>query len=563
MIRNRITTIISPLRQFSLSMLLGEKLEIDNSDFASGMVGVDRVKELFRLQCRKLYPNYQTLSTSRTWQPNLQQYRYALERVITQDGISVARGRNEWVTTKSIVADSFQITGKSMTRLEVLVKDLTDVGVLETINFSGRQVFSEVSLKFKLHPLETEWLRLLDNSKQHSNVQGSQVPSISAEELFKKGANDGYTLEEISEVLQLLKTRKYIDQHQNHIVRTIDAIDDLRESVSTFLDRIEANIISLRDGLPEFDDTRYPIGKMQSDLASAKERDEIEQIRSKLREWDGSINSFVGGRSSSIRQKISDEQNKLHELNRQGIPLWINYAFEANPLLNQLEKQRSNRVSSYQNTLDDMRKLRELSIRSLQDASGSGVEPLLKLYAQLRDLSDKSNRLTRKLEGQRDEQQDMAAWREVAKLIAEVDSKARSINQTYEYKEFFELAEQLWKTLHNEFDKDPLSIISKHQNAKQRVEQLDKRIDDWVDNRRHDFEQKCQSYQQVLNQANLQIDLRVPFDPEHPNASLDALVNQVYSGLQRYVNALYGTIFQATTTIKYAIKVSETSFGKG
>ena len=78
--QNRISTIISPLRQFSLSMLLGEKLEIDNSDFASGMVGVDRVKELFRLQCRKIYPNYKTLATSKSWQPNLQQYRYALRK---------------------------------------------------------------------------------------------------------------------------------------------------------------------------------------------------------------------------------------------------------------------------------------------------------------------------------------------------------------------------------------------------------------------------------------------------------------------------------------------------
>lgn len=555
--QNRIATIISPLRQFALSMLLGEKLEIDNSDFASGMVGIDRVKELFRLQCRKIYPNYRTLATSRSWQPNLQQYRYALEKVITQDGISIARGRNEWAATKSTVADTFHIAGKSMTRLEVLIRELVDVGVLDTINFTGRQAYSEVSLKFKLHPLENEWLRLLDNSKQQTIVQGSKVPAIAAEDLFKLGSGSGYTLEEMSEVLQLLKTRKYIDQRQNLIVRTIDAIDDLRESVSAFLDQLETSIIALRDGLPEFDDTRYPINKIRTDLANAKERDEIEQLRSKLREWSGSINSFVGSRSSSIRQKITDEQNKLHELNRQGIPLWINYAFEPNPLVNQLEKQRSNRVLSYQNTLDDMRKLREASIRSLQDASGNSVDILLKLYNIMRDLSDKSERLDRKLGSLRDEQEDMSAWREVVKMATDVDSKSRSINQTYDYKEFFDLAEQLWKVMQNEFEADPLSIFSKHQNAKQRIEQLDKRIDDWVENRRRDFEQKCQSYQLVLTQAGLQIDLKVPFDPEHPNASIDSLLNQVNSGLQRYLNALSSTILQAATTIRYSIKVQK------
>lgn len=553
--QNRIATIISPLRQFSLSMLLGEKLEIDNSDFASGMVGVDRVKELFRLQCKKIYPNYKTLATSKSWQPNLQQYRYALERVINQDGISIARGRNEWRATKSTVAEAFHIAGKSMTRLEVLVRELVEVGVLETVNFAGRLAFSEVSLKFKLHPLENEWLRSLDNSKQHTNVQGSMVPAIAAEDLFRFGLKTGYTLEEMSEVLLLLKTRKYIDQRQNLIVRTIDAIDDLRESVSTFLDQIEASIIALRDGLPEFDDSRYPLMNMKTDLANAKERDEIEQIRSKLREWSGSINAFIGARTSIIRQRITEIQNNLHELNRQGIPLWINYAFEPNPIINQLEKQRSNRVLSYQNTLDDMRKLRETSIRSLQEISGNSEEFLLKQYNLLREITDKSNRLERKLETLRDEQQDMVSWREVAKMAREVDSKVRSINQTYDYNEFFNLAEQLWQVIQNEFETDPLSIFSKHQNVRQRIEQLEKRIDDWVENRRKDFEHKCQSYQIVLNQAGLQIELKVPFDPEHPNASVDALLGQVNSGLLRYLSSLSSTIIQAVTTIRYSIKV--------
>ena len=138
-----------------------------------------------------------------------------------------------------------------------------------------------------------------------------------------------------------------------------------------------------------------------------------------------------------------------------------------------------------------------------------------------------------------------------------LNSIARSINQTYDYKEFLDLAEQLWLVLQNEFETDPLSIFSKHQNARQRIEQLEKRITDWVENRRRDFEQKCQSYQLVLNQAGLQIDLKVPFDPEHPNASVDALLKQVSSGLQRYLNVLSSTIVQAVTTIRYSIKVQK------
>jgi len=555
--QNRVATIISPLRQFSLSMLLGEKLEIDNSDFASGMVGVDRIKELFRLQCRKIYPNYKTLVSSKSWQTNLQQYRNALEKTIVNDGISIARGRNEWVATKSAVAEALLIPGKSMTRLEVLVKELVESGVLETINFSGRQVFSEVSFKFKLHSLENEFLRLLDNSKQNTNYQGSRVPSIAFDELLEFGYKNGYTLDEISEVLQLLKERKFINQQNRNIIRTVDAIDDLMESVSTFLDQIEATIIALRDGLPDFEDFRYPVVKMRTELTNAKERDEIEQIRSKLREWSGGINSYVGSRSNHFLQKITEEQNKLFELNRQGIPLWMNYVFEPNPLVNQLEKQRSNRVLSYQNTLDEMRKLREFSIRSLQEVTGSNVDILIRNYALFRELIDKSNKLSRKLEGLRDEQQDMAEWRDVAKLAKEVDAKSRSINQTFNYREFLIMADHLWAVFQKEFEADPLSIFTKHQNAKDRIKELDKKISDWVENRRKDFEQKCNNYQLILDKANFQIDLKVPFDPENPNSSVEALLSQVNSGLLRYLSILNEMIGQEATTIRYAIKVQK------
>ena len=60
-----------------------------------------------------------------------------------------------------------------------------------------------------------------------------------------------------------------------------------------------------------------------------------------------------------------------------------------------------------------------------------------------------------------------------------------------------------------------------------------------------------------MHKAELKIDLRVPFDPEHPNASVDALLNQVCGGLQRYLNVLNDIINQAAITIKYAIKVQK------
>ncbi len=68
----RVRAVANPLRQFALTLLLGEGLKVSRDDFASGMVGYERIKDLFRTQCRLLYPRYQTLMTGKGWQQALQ-----------------------------------------------------------------------------------------------------------------------------------------------------------------------------------------------------------------------------------------------------------------------------------------------------------------------------------------------------------------------------------------------------------------------------------------------------------------------------------------------------------
>ncbi len=116
----------------------------------------------------------------------------------------------------------------------------------------------------------------------------------------------------------------------------------------------------------------------------------------------------------------------------------------------------------------------------------------------------------------------MEAWRSVVQMIIGVNSRAGTFQQTYNYAEFTASAQQLWKTLQKEFEQDPLSIFSHHEEARKRIGTLEKRINDWEENRRKDFEEKCQEYQSVLKEAGMEIDLKVPFDAEHPSDSLSA-----------------------------------------
>lgn len=555
--QSRINTVISPLRQFALAILMGDQMEVVNTEFATGMVGADRIKEVFRIMCRKLYPHYHTLVSGKNWLNNLQQYRTALGKIIAEDGISVARGRHDWITTKESVADTFGVPGRRLTTLEVLLDGLENAGILERINFSGRTGTSEVSIHFKLHPLEEHWLRIFDNARQHIYYKGSEVPAVDADYLIRSGRNAGYTEAEIKEIILLLTDRKYIDfdKKSGMLVRTVDAIDDLRESVKGMLDQLEKDIRSLQNALPEFDDRHYPISKLRSTLDTAKERDEIEQVRSEVRRLSGNINGFVGTRSSQLREKLRTEHDQLFNLVRQGLPMWLNYDFDPNPLFDPLEHQRNSLVSAYQSTIDEMRRVRDASVRATQEISGSNTDIVIEMYDQLRDFTDKSRKLITRLQSFQDQQEDLNAWRQVAKQAADLDANAQSIALVYSYNEFNELANELWRKLKSDFDADPLAILSKHTKASHQINSLSQRLSDWVENRRSDFEQKCQAYQKALEQAGIRTELRVPFDQEHPAESVDVLLNQIIRLLNSHLDGTAFRLNHALVTIRYGIKV--------
>ena len=552
--KSRVNTVIAPLRQFSLSLLLGDSIEITNSEFLSGMVGADRIKEVFRQQCRKLYPNYKTLIVDKNWQTYMQQYQYAIEKVAAEDGISVARGRQPWVTTKEDVAGALRIPGRRLTTLEVILDSLSKTGLLEKTQFSGRSTSSDVSLLFKLHPLEEDWLNKLDGSKH----KGGDMPSMPADVLMQQSRTLGYTLAEIQEVIHLLTVRKYIDldKKRNAIVRTVDSVDDLKASIQLLLADFEKDITLLSTELPDFEDRFYPTTKLKSELDKAVERDELERIRSEIRRLSGSLNGFVGKRFENLRQSLSKEHDEIYNSVRQGVPLWLSVNYSPSPLSDLLERHKNSLVSSYQGTLDELRQERDASFKKLQEGNSPTPKGLSQIYSLFRELSDKSRKLKTRLQSYQDRREEFEAWWQINKRSIEVDQKAKNIRQVYEYNEFVELVEIAWKDIKNGFSTDPL-FGSRYKKNMDQMQALELRISAWVENRRSDFEDKRMLYQTALKNLSSNADIRVPFDPEHPADSANVLHDQVLTFIRHHVDAMESRLNHILEVSKFAIKVQK------
>lgn len=552
--QNRINAVIQPLRQYTLLVLLGEYLETASLVFESRMVGLDRIRDLVKKQCQQLYPGYRTLISGPKWQNNLQQYTHALQRFMAHSELSIARGRQSWKVTKEEVAGAFGIPGKRLVNIEPLLDSLKDLVVKE--EFGGRSASSEVTLRFRLHPLEEQWLKRLDNSQETVKRNGLDVPSIPAEILMREAKKDGYTDLETMEVLRLLKERGFIelDRH-NLLTRTIDAIDDLRDAVLEQVKNLENQVRALVDALPDFDSGPFSFGKLQTRLAEAKERDQIEAVKAEARQYSSHINSFAASRTAKLKESLKEEQERLHLLIRQGVPPWLKNTFEQSPLQDLLEKQRQDLASEYQALLEEIGGLQQTSLGITRTIQGSSIEVLILTYDALHDLTRQSKKLTTRRESYQDRQEDFEAWRQVSKAAASLTMEGYNAHKIYGNVEFKLAVDELWGAVRGRFESQPLTFLSSHRSVSRAIEVQRQGITQWMESRREEFDSLRQSYQQLLADSGIQVELRVPFDREKPTESQSALVALVKDCLDRHFSELYTNLKNSLHIIRYSIQV--------
>src|SRR6266700_28542 len=77
----------------------------------------------------------------------------------------------------------------------------------------------------------------------------------------------------------------------------------------------------------------------------------------------------------------------------------------------------------------------------------------------------------------------------------------------------------------------------------------------WLESRREEFDFQLQSYQQLLADAGIRAELRVPFDKEKPTESQAALMTLVKDSLDRHFGVLYSNLKNSLQIIHYSIQV--------
>lgn len=554
---NRIRSVGNQLRQFVLTLLFGESLQVSPDVFASNMLGHERVRELFKTQCRLLYPHYETLITGQKWTEDLQYYAYALEKVGAEDGVAVVRGRRPWETTKSDAADAFTIPGRSLSRLETLLDSLEKLIVKE--EYSGRTADSPIRLRFQLHPLEKLWLDQLESSSEKGKIEGKEGPALYAIELIRQAKELGYLDDEVGQVLQLLTSRKYVgmDQRKGLLVRLSEETGELKEQIEDKLSRLAADILRLKNALVDFEPERYPVAKLRQQLAETTTRDELEVLINEVRRVEGGAQKYATSRSEVQRAKFSDELGKLRDLVQYGLPPWLSREFDPSPLQDLLEKQRKHYAGAYETVLRDMRQLAADSSEALQTLPESPIDTIEVLQKALPDLAKEADRLKTRRKSYGDLQGDLEAWHKEIYNANRVGADMKSLGERYGTQEWQEAMDALWQEQRAAIEANPLDIPSLHSQFSRKMMSLAGQFHKWLQNRREDFEQQRNGYERALNQVGIQSRLRIPYDEQNPKESYNALVETIHQYLAAYVGDLNRRLNQMQQKIRYAQQVQQ------
>lgn len=554
---NRVRVVGNQLRQFALTLLLGDSLQIHPDEFASNMVGHERIRELFKAQCRLLYPHYETLISGPKWAEDLQYYAYAVEKVAAEDGVAVVRGRRPWETTKSGAADAFTIPGRSLSRLETLLESLEKLITKE--EYSGRTADSPIRLRFQQHPLERLWLDQLESSDENGKIEGKEGPALYAIDLMRQAKDMGYLDDEIGQILRLLTSRKYIgmDQRRGLLVRLSEETGELKEQIEDKLNRLEADILRLKTTLVDFEPERYPVARLRQQLAETTTRDELEVLMNEVRRVEGGVQKYATSRSEVQRAKFSDELSKLRDLVQYGVPPWLSREFTPSPLQDLLEKQRQSYSGAYETVLRDMRQLATDSSETLQTLPESPIDTIELLQKALPDLAKESDRLRTRQKSYGDLQGDLEAWHKVIAETTKLGEDMKSLGEKYGTHEWQEAMDALWQKQRTAIEANLLDIPSLHRQFADQRKALSTRFNKWLQNRRDDYEQQRADYERALNQVGIQLRLLIPYDEKNPRESYNALVETVQQYLVSFLHDLNRRLNQLQQKLRYAQQVQK------
>jgi hypothetical protein len=281
--RVRVDRVLGQIRLWLLSFLFNEQV-LASVDPEAATPGYRGVRDLLFRECQRRFPNYYTLITSSAWKGNLDLYRKVLSTrtLAERKGIELVEGSKASLAALFGQRNHAGFDSKMRVQYPALLE----------VTWAGESG----TLRFTSHPMETEILTFLGD-QGHSRL-----------EITTLGRSQGYTDEEVEELLALLMLRGQVKEDQGYI---------LKEDTVTLVE-IQRLAEEFKEEFQVFKEV-LPLQEMAKEVQIAESLADLTTNDESTRELAHSQLVFLTSRAGPLRASTRSNFAKLLEQQRQQV----------------------------------------------------------------------------------------------------------------------------------------------------------------------------------------------------------------------------------------------------
>lgn len=499
--------------------------------------GRELMERVFETKCADLYPDYESLITSRQSVNDLERYR----RALSQGGLPLRAKRGEMPVrlTREELAQKLGLSGTS--QLDTLRDRLKAMKLLASkeVRLPDERCFEAT---FTEHPLERQmrqWVRERgENVKVQKGGKTHTVKRWRYNDLLKEVRRHGYTHEEVEQLLDIATLRGRLERDGEFVREAIivDDVNAIRSDAEQLCQRLKTLQPFFTQRVVEF------LRQLEEVVAKTCGDDEAEwdEARIALGNLEVQVKEFVRNQAEQIARDLEQLSRQLHNFDAR-LPLReLEQPFkEAIRLSEFVDDWRRRMQRDFQRLRRDLEQAADKAEKLKSHAKAADTETKLAEVAEAKgELEQHAEQLRRQVELERAYLEGWQAWKALTTRAANLRASIPD-----RYGDLRNGLEQWMEAAMEHFAQRQKELLKTHEVFERQLQVLEAQRAKLEQDERDAFYGLVDQFKQemvVISTGNINA---TRFDSADPDGSYDALFSTVLSAVSESLDKL-AEIFQ-------------------
>jgi len=435
-------------------------------------------------------------------------------------------------------------------------------GVLE-VKYGTKQS-PRWAIRFRQHPAEEVFMKALRSSEEKLSRGQMELWVLGQHRGSGLLSDLGYREEEIRIILQMLQARRLVvfDAKQQHYVAVLESPDERREAILAALSDLTQQTDVLAQ-IPEFNRERFSAetGKLSEQISACNDIEILEEYQAQLARLRDELVQLSKKWTDNIQLAFETIHNTTGQVLRTSLPAdltrplqggGVNWAGELTHCQMLLKEMYQRGHAAFRHVAN-----RATSVwNTWTDAHPNDAVALLTLYEDNRTVQSELKDAQASLEAARGYLSSYQAWSNVLNAASRTYYEALGCETSYKEGQFRQELATVFDKITDQFQKKRLEALPNHEMYTDQIKDVQEQIDVWLRDRRENFMQDKQSYQETLQSIGVdRSNLRASLDTFDPETSRSNLYDEVLEKTLQHVQSLEQELGRYRTEVLYAERV--------